>query len=130
MANASNTVYIELPGGGKFEEIYITSAEDCHTMDVLGTPGEDGIVKFDNRVCRPATVHVEGWVSRDGYANISAMADAQTAENLSEATCRFYNRDGSVVENLVPKSVRVRSTADHLNMIYVVLDLQEFLKAE
>ena len=129
MASGYGAVAISTPGGGSFTDIYITSAEDCSTCDVLGTPGEDGITKFDNRVLRPATVHVEGWVSVQGYGVIKKFADSQEANSLSSATCTFYNRDGGMFEDMVVKSIRARAQTTNVNMVYVIIDLQEFMKS-
>ena len=121
-------VFIE-SSSGKYAEIFISSVNESYSISVLGSPGEKGIVKFDNRVRNPTIVSIEGNVRESSYAVLKKLRSLQKKGNLNEALCKFYGRDGECVSNLVVTKLVVRTTSDRLNMVGISLELQEFIMA-
>lgn len=128
MNTGAESVYLELPGGGNyFLEMLISSASDSVSVSLLGSPGEHGTVINDHRVRQPIRVHVEGWVTNDGYSKIKTLYNSTKQEKLEDAMLKFYHKDDEPIGNLLVQNATKRSTTDKLNMVFLSLDLQEFM---
>ena len=126
--NGEQLVYIDLPEAGKsLVEILITKSNVVSSIQMLGSPGERGIMKFDNRTALPTTAHVEGFVTNLNYKILKKIADLQRKETVKDTLCVFHDRDGMAYENMVITRFSKTSTADRLNLIQVTLDMQEFM---
>lgn len=111
---------------GVMNAIYMSRYRIERTARMIGSPGENGIQNFDNKVRMPITVSLTGLIMESSYSDLGEARKSFEAGDLQGSLCYFYARE-ETVENLVITRLVGSASTEHFDAIEVEIELMEYI---
>lgn len=121
-----NPVYISIKGTPLLQ-IFPTSYTEKNHCTMLGSPSEQGITMFDNKVLQPSTVQFTGIVKSTQKAVFGKIRSKMKSNQLSEIICQFQSKSGQI-DNMIIESIEEVGEANRYDGMEIRVSMIEFLE--
>ena len=119
-------VYIAVQGAPLLQ-IFPTNYNQKNHCTMIGSPSEEGLTQFDNKVNQPTTVQFTGIVKYSERDVFDTIRQLMKSYDLNKLICQFQSKAGRV-DNMIIESIEEIGESNRYDGMEIRVVMQEYLE--
>ena len=119
-------VYISVKGQPLLQIFPLNYTQKNHCT-LIGSPSEQGLTQFDNKVIQPTTVQFTGIVKYSQRSVFNTIRVLMKKINLSDLICEFQSKAGDI-SNMIIDSLEEIGESSRYDGIEIRVSMTEYLE--
>lgn len=123
---AVQAVYISVKGAPLLQIFPLNYTQKNHCK-LIGSPSEQGLTQFDNKVIEPTTVQFTGIVKYAQRSVFNTIRVLMKKINLNDLLCEFQSKAGDI-SNMIIDSIEEIGESSRYDGIEIRVSMTEYLE--